>query len=162
MDKKIEQEVKKFLAAGIAKGVSLSELQQEINQEFKLKLTYMDIRIFASELESVDWDKNDPKAQAKAKEEAAAEAVEAGGEEELVEPELEEAPAGSSNTVVEVSKLVRPGMALSGTVTFASGSTAEWYVDNYGRLGLENLQGEKPTETDVREFQQELQRIFSR
>ena len=47
-------------------------------------------------------------------------------------------------------------MMLSGTVKFASGSTAEWYVDNMGRLGLENLVGEKPTQGDIEKFQVEL------
>ena len=73
-----------------------------------------------------------------------------------------EAPHGAvpvGKTVVELSKIVRPGMMLSGTVKFASGSTAEWYVDQLGRLGLENLKGEKPTQEDIEAFQIELENV---
>ena len=71
-----------------------------------------------------------------------------------------EATPGDGKTVVEVSKLVRPGTALSGTVKFAGGSTADWYVDSYGRLGIENLQGDKPTESDIMAFQDELKKAL--
>lgn len=136
--------IKRFIAQKLAEKESLSNIQKLVNEEFGTKLTYMEIRILASELEDVDWKAFDP-APVKKDEEA----------------EVEEAlPA--SGTVVEVSKLVRPGTALSGTVTFRSGSKAEWYVDSYGRLGIENLQGENPTEEDVREFQKELQKQLGR
>jgi hypothetical protein len=60
-------------------------------------------------------------------------------------------------TVVEVSKLVRPGAALSGSVKFASGVKADWVLDQMGRLGLEKPTG-KPTPEDIKEFQVELQK----
>ena len=50
-------------------------------------------------------------------------------------------------------------VTLSGTVKVASGSTADWYVDQMGRLGLENLKGEKPTPEDVEAFQIELENV---
>ena len=138
--------IKRFIAQKLAGKESLSNIQKLVNEEFGTKLTYMEIRILASELEDVDWKAFDP-APVKKDEDAEAEAEEA-------------LPA--SGTVVEVSKLVRPGTALSGSVTFRSGSKAEWYVDSYGRLGIENLQGENPTEEDVREFQKELQKQLGR
>ena len=94
-----------------------------------------------------------------AMEKARAEAEKKRQEEEGIEPEVEATP-GDGRTVVEVSKLVRPGTALSGTVKFASGSTADWYVDSYGRLGIENLQGDKPTESDIMAFQDELKKAL--
>ena len=48
-------------------------------------------------------------------------------------------------------------MMFSGSVTFANGSSAEWYLDNMGRLGLENLQGDKPGQEDIEKFQIALQ-----
>lgn len=160
MEKEMELEVKRFMAGEIAKGTSLSDLQQLVNEKFNQKLTYMDIRIMASELDGIDWNAHDPKAQAKAKAEEKAAAKEADGGDAL-EPDVEAEP-GDGKTVVEVSKLVRPGTALSGTVKFASGSSAEWYVDQFGRLGLENLRGEKPTQADIEAFQKELERVFAR
>lgn len=174
MTTEMENAVKRFMAQKLAAGESsLSEIQKEVNAEFKLKLTYMEIRILASELENVDWTKGDPNqpkpAEAKP-EEAPAEAGEGaddgfppenGAAPEDVPPVPGEgaAPGGVGKAVVELSKLARPGMMLSGTVTFPSGSSAEWYVDQMGRLGLENLKGEKPTAADIQAFQIELDRV---
>ena len=152
MNKAEEDMVKELLAQLLAEGVSLSDAQNRINEELNLKLTYMDIRIIASTLE-VDWKKGDPHPP---KEEEKADEEPAGAE---AQPDAEN--GGSGNTVVEISKLVRPGMALSGTVKFASGSSADWYLDNTGRLGLENLVGDKPTQEDIQLFQMELQRAIT-
>ena len=161
-----EVEIKRFMAEQLQQGLSLSEIQKLVNDKFKVKMTYMDIRILASELDTVDWKALDPRAQAeaakKAKEEAEAKAAEAaapGAEAEEDVPGTAAAPAGQGSTVVELSKIARPGMMLSGTVKFASGSTADWYVDQMGRLGLENLKGEKPTPEDVEAFQIELENV---
>ena len=154
-----EVEIKRFMAEQLQQGLSLSEIQQLVNDKFKVKMTYMDIRILASELDTIDWKALDPRAQAeaakKAKEEAEAKAAEAAED----VPGTAAAPAGQGSTVVELSKIARPGMMLSGTVKFASGSTADWYVDQMGRLGLENLKGEKPTPEDVEAFQIELENV---
>ena len=151
MDKALENDIKIYMASRIAEEVALSEIQNEVNQKFGQNLTYMDIRILASTLD-IDWQ---AKAAAKAAEVEKAEEAKA---EEA--PAAAEAPAESAagQTVVEVSKLMRPGTALSGTVKFASGSTADWYIDQTGRLGLENLVGEKPTQEDIQQFQVELEK----
>ena len=154
MDKALELEIKKFTAAELAAGVSLSDIQNHINAEFKTSLTYMDVRILASTLD-VDWQALDPNAKKVAETEPENSVTETAAEQTADIPESA-ADAEISDTVVEVSKLARPGMMLSGTVKFASGSTAEWYVDNMGRLGLENLVGEKPTQEDIEKFQIEL------
>ena len=120
----------------------------------------MDIRILASTLD-IDWQ---AKGREKKAEEKPAPAEEPAAEELPASDEAQAAPAGAApgagagRTVVEVSKLMRPGTALSGTVKFASGSTADWYIDQTGRLGLENLQGERPTQEDIQQFQAELER----
>ena len=161
-----EVEIKRFMAEQLQQGLSLSEIQQLVNDKFKVKMTYMDIRILASELDTIDWKALDPRAQAeaakKAKEEAEAKAAEAaapGPEAAEAATGTAAASAGQGSTVVELSKIARPGMMLSGTVKFASGSTADWYVDQMGRLGLENLKGEKPTPEDVEAFQIELENV---
>ena len=148
MDKALENDIKIFMASRIAEGISLSDIQNEVNEKFQLSMTYMDIRILAAGLD-IDW-------QAK----AAAKAEEEKKEEETAPEEAapEEAPAAPADgqTVVEISKLMRPGTAFSGSVKFASGSTADWYIDQTGRLGLENLVGNQPDENDVKQFRIEL------
>ena len=66
----------------------------------------------------------------------------------------------TSTTIVEISKLARPGMMLSGTVTFANGSSADWCIDQMGRLGVENLKGDKPSQQDIEAFQIKLDQVI--
>ena len=155
MDKALENDIKIYMASRIAEGISLSDIQNEVNKKFGQSLTYMDIRILAAGLD-IDW-----QAKAAAKAEEAKKEAEAAKEETpaAAAPEAE-APAedAAGQTVVEISKLMRPGTALSGSVKFASGSTADWYIDQTGRLGLENLVGDQPTQEDIRQFQVELEK----
>ncbi|WP_176012344.1 hypothetical protein [Victivallis sp. Marseille-Q1083] len=136
-------EMKKFMAAELNKGVSLSDLQKELVEKFNCKMTFLELRLLAAELENIDWSKQDPVKPAAEEAEKAKEAVPVAGK-----------------TVVEKSKLVRPGAMANGTVKFASGATAEWILDSYGRLGLDNVNGEY-TEDDIKEFQAELQNLFA-
>lgn len=132
----------RFIALKLNEGLSLAEVQKVLVEEHGLSLTYLDLRLLAAELE-VDWKKHD-------KEKPASTPVTAS---------LEDAESAEPATKVTVSKLVRPGASMSGEVEFASGGRAEWYVDAYGRLGLNQPEGSpKPTEQDLREFQVELQR----
>lgn len=148
MDKALENDIKIFMASRIAEGISLSDIQNEVNEKFQLSMTYMDIRILAAGLD-IDWQ---AKAAAKAEEEKKEETA----EEEAAPAEVPAETDGK--TVVEISKLMRPGTALSGSVKFASGSTADWYIDQTGRLGLENLIGNQPTQEDIQQFQVELEK----
>lgn len=150
MDKALENDIKIFMASRIAEGISLSDIQNEVNEKFQLSMTYMDIRILAAGLD-IDWQ---AKAAAKAEEEKKEEET---APEEAAPAEAPAAPA-DGKTVVEISKLMRPGTALSGSVKFASGSTADWYIDQTGRLGLENLVGNQPTQEDIQQFQVELEK----
>ena len=167
MEKTLEIRIKQFMAEKLAEGVTLSDVQNMVNSEFKQNLTYMDIRIMASELE-VDWKKFDPAstpAPAAGEEEPemetppVAENDAAEKEDDVPPPQPAEAPEmpDLSDTKIEVSKIARPGMMFSGSVTFANGATADWFLDNMGRLGLDNLQGENPEEKDIRKFQYALQ-----
>ena len=148
VSKELEQEIKFFMAERLSQGESLSDIQKEVNAEFNVRYTYMDIRILASSLD-VDWKARNPQPVAPAEEEKT--------EDVAAEEEVPQA-AGNGTTVVEISKIARPGVALSGTVKFANGSTGDWYLDQTGRLGLDNLVGEKPGQDDIVAFQQELQR----
>jgi hypothetical protein len=156
VSKELEQEIKLYMAERLSEGVSLSDIQKEVNSKYNVRYTYMDIRILASALD-VDWKARNPQAAAPAPAEEEKDAAQ-----DTAEPaesaNAEAAPAAAGNTVVEISKIARPGVALSGTVKFANGSTADWFLDQTGRLGLDNLVGDNPTKEDVIAFQQELQR----
>jgi hypothetical protein len=63
-------------------------------------------------------------------------------------------------TVVEVSKLAMPGTVMNGSVKFGSGVTADWFLDQMGRLALDKVEGGKPNEKDIQEFQLELRKML--
>jgi len=57
-----------------------------------------------------------------------------------------------------VDQVARPGALVSGQVSFTDGNSAEWYLDQFGRLGLAPKQtGYKPSQQDLMAFQTELQ-----
>ena len=71
----------------------------------------------------------------------------------------ESSPALRGKTTVELSPLVRPGAIASGSVKFGSGASADWFLDQQGRLGLEKAKGQ-PDRQDIQEFQIELQKAL--
>lgn len=136
-----------LIVAKLREGLSLSDLQKLLAEEHGMRMTYLDLRMIVAGL-PVDWSKHEP-APAPASP-AAAQA-----------PAPKPADAGG-RTRITISKLVRPGAALSGDVTFASGATAEWALDPMGRIGLYPKPGSsQPTQKDMREFQTELQNQLS-
>jgi hypothetical protein len=162
MDKELEQQIAAFMTEELAKGTNLSALQNMVNEKFQTHLTYMEIRIIASELQ-VDWNATDPKAIAAAKEKAKKEEEARAAEEAArLAAENGEVPEGeaSGKCTVTLNKVNPPGILASGTVTFSGGSTADWYVDQTGRPGLGNLKGNQPTQQEAEEFMMELQKIL--
>jgi len=168
------QERDRFIAEQLNQGVSLSDVQKALSEQFGIRMTYLDLRMLAAGLQ-VDWQKQDKQVPKQAAPPSAT-TTEAEGSELPVG--AEDAPAEddgveddamadegendvSDGTTVTVSKLVRPGTSLSGDVTFASGAHGEWYIDNMGRLGLALAEGSsKPDENDIRSFQIELRKAL--
>jgi hypothetical protein len=65
-------------------------------------------------------------------------------------------------TTVTVDSVVRAGAALSGHVNFSSGASADWFIDAYGRVGLDPAAGSsRPSPQDLQEFQSELHRMLT-
>lgn len=111
----------------------------------------MEVRILASELNDVDWDKRAPKQEAPKNDDAS--------KNNDATPATPAPTAPVGKTVIEMSKIERPGIMASGTVQFISGASAEWLIDNTGRCGLDKVVGQ-PTEEDFLDFQTELQKLF--
>ena len=142
-----EMTVKRFVARKLHEGVALPEIQKLLVSELDCRMTFLDLRLLAAELEDVDWKQFDPE-EPKKEDEQSGEAA------------AEEAPAAGA-TKVEISRLARPGAYIHGTVQFASGASAEWLIDQMGQLGLDKVNGE-PTEADFADFQNELKKLLSR
>jgi DNA-binding transcriptional MerR regulator len=160
-----EIEIKKIVAQKLSEGISLSDIQKQLSDEHDVKMTFLDLRLLASELENVDWESFNKEEETPEETDELDEAVDSPGEDTMHEDgdyqaadEALDAPSGG--TVVELSKLARPGAVASGSVKFGSGASAEWILDQMGRLALSNASGE-PTQDDIQEFQMELQKALT-
>ena len=140
-----DTEIKRFVADKLNAGIKLGDIQKLLEHELNVPMTYLDLRLLASELEEVDWEKQEPPAPP-ADEEVDLSAVE------------EEKTAPPSDTVqVTVSKLARPDAAMSGNYECPSGAKGEWMIDNFGRPGLIPApDSPKPTAEEMRQFQEAL------
>jgi len=145
----LPEEHKKAVAAWIADGASLSDVQKRLKEELQIALTYMDVRFLVDDLK-LQLKEEAPKQS------EAAERLAAAKQEGELQREGGPAPGGVTVTMDTITK---PQALASGKVTFSDGETAEWMLDQTGRLGLvPSKQGYRPSQADVYAFQDELQR----
>lgn len=153
----LTDEQKTKLVQWVDAGANLGEVQKRLAAEFNISLTYMDTRFLLDDLNLAIKDK--PKTVSATDDltkTASATPVPPANAPTPFPAEDAAAPAG--NVRVSVDKIVRPGAVASGNVTFSDGQTAEWYLDQSGRLGLvTKTKGYKPQPADVQEFQYALQ-----
>lgn len=176
-------EQKQTVAGWVAAGDNLSAVQKKLVEQFKITLTYRDVRFLVDDL-GLELKNAAPKADttdvtkaAVAKPAAPApekkgfvdklkEKVGLGGDEaddlpaegEFPEDEGVPADAPAGSLKLDVDRLMRPGTVVSGTVTFSDGVSGKWGLDQYGRLMLDTGQkGYQPSAADVQAFQRELQ-----
>lgn len=149
---------KKTVSEWIAAGAKLAEVQTRLGAEFGIRLTYMEVRFLVDDLKLRLQDPEPPKpatpppvaAPANPAAPVAPEATDAG------------VPLGGQVSVT-VDKIARPGALVSGGVTFSDGMSADWYLDQTGRLGLiAKQQGYKPSPADVQQFQMALEREMAK
>jgi len=146
----LTEEQRQRVTAWILEGAKLSEIQNRLMTEFKLKLTYMEVRFLVDDLKLTPKDPEPPKV---AEPPAATPARLAAEKNPAPEETL---PA--SGVSVNVDQIARPGAIVSGKVTFSDGQKADWYLDQTGRLGVVPAQqGYKPSAADVQQFQTALQ-----
>lgn len=146
----LQEEHKKAVAAWVAGGSSLSDVQKMLKEQFQISLTYMDVRFLVDDLGL-----QLPEQQASQAE--AADRLAAAKQEGEAQREDGPPPGGVSVTMDSITK---PHTLASGRVTFPDGETAEWMLDQTGRLGLNPTKpGYRPSQADILAFQDELQRI---
>ena len=159
----LDDSQKQTVRGWIETGLKLSEIQDKLSKELGLSMTYMQVRFLIDDLGVKPKDQpketapanlaaatQPPKAAPPAKEPAGAAAT--AGE-----------PALGGGVSVTVDQITRPGALVSGKVTFSDGKSADWYLDQMGRLGLvPKEQGYKPSQDDLMDFQAELQNELAR
>ena len=152
---------KQQVAAWLNEGLSLAAIQTRLEQEFGLRLTYLEVKLLVSELAVLPKDpapKEEKTPPPPVGEPSPAPGTTAPPTDA---PSQEPAPAGGSVSV-SVDQVARPGALVSGKVTFSAGQTGSWYVDEMGRLGLMPSQpGYRPPPEDMQSFQQALDRELS-
>ncbi len=150
------------LAQWVGEGASLADIQKRLAAEFNLSLTYMDTRFLVDDLNLAIKEKPKPVNPNAELSNAAPTPPAAQAPVPFPAPEAPEAAAPGKVRVV-VDKIVRPGAVVSGNVTFSDGQTADWYLDQTGRLGLmPKVKGYQPKPADVQEFQYALQDELAR
>jgi hypothetical protein len=146
---KLDDAQKKTVIGWIDQGLKLADIQKRLSAELGLNPTYMELRFLVDDLKVMPKDPEPPKEE---KPPVAPNA--AAGEDAAAEP----VAGGTGKVSVSLDQITRPGAMISGKVTFSDGNTAEWYLDQTGRLGVvPAVQGYKPTQEDVQVFQMELQ-----
>ena len=157
---KLDDTQKQTVIRWIAEGRKLAEIQKLFGSELGLRLTYMETRLLVDDLKLTPKDAEPPKRV----ELAPSAAPNLPGADALASTETPEVPPpaapapGAANVSITVDKIAVPGSLVSGSVTFSDGKSAQWYLDEMGRLGLAPKEkGYRPAPADVQAFQMELQ-----
>lgn len=161
----LDEAQKQHVAQWLADGAKLAEIQNRIADEFDISLTYMDVRFLVDDL-GVQLKDPEPEPKPKAEEETTAEPnqpeelhTQTPEDSDPSNEKLENQPSGSVS--VSLDQITRPGSIISGKATFSDGKTAEWMIDQLGRLGLVPAEeGYKPSESDMMSFQMEIQKAI--
>lgn len=161
----LDTQHKEKVAAWIREGLSLSQIQTRLASEIGIALTYMEVRFLLDDLKLAPKDKESPVAispnLAKPPGPAAAPLGDqnaAAKQRGPAAPTAQTSSGAGGRVTVTVDQIARPGALVSGNVSFTDGNSAEWYLDQFGRLGLAPKQtGYKPSQQDLTAFQTELQ-----
>jgi hypothetical protein len=149
----LSDEQKSAVAKWLEGGAGLSEVQKRIREEFNITLTYLDTRLLVDDLKITLKDP-EPEPAPKPPDDVSEEPLPAEDDLEVLPP------SGAGSVRVTMDQITKPSALISGKVTFSDGETAEWYLDQMGRLGLNPTKiGYRPAEKDVLAFQVELQRL---
>ena len=151
----LDEAQRQRVTAWILQGAKLSEIQTRLASELNLKLTYMEVRLLVDDLKLTPKDPEPPKVAVAAPPKRPNRAAE--------KPAAAPAAKTAGGVSVTVDQLARPGAIVSGKVTFSDGQSADWYLDQTGRLGVVPKQpGYKPSAADVQQFQVALQSELAR
>lgn len=166
----LTDEQKKQVAAWIEAGAKPADVQSRLEAEFGLRVTYMEVRFLIDDLKVMPKDPTPaPVAQGESNEKAAA--ADAGDLPEIPADEAADDSAGgdtpfpadsegsASKVAVKVDSITRPGAMVSGSATMSDGKKVDWYLDQYGRLGMVPPEpGYRPPQSDLMDFQAALEK----
>lgn len=152
---------KQKVSTWIEEGSSLSDIQNRLDQEFGVRLTYMDVRLLVGDLQLTPKDPEPPAPEPVAETLSEPTPAAAGLSDSFAAPDEILPPGGlpAGNVTLTVDQITRAGALISGKATFSDGKKADWSLDQYGRLGMVPAEeGYRPPEADVVAFQKALEK----
>lgn len=172
----------------IDEGLSAAAIQTKLQEELGLKMTYAEVRFLLGDLQLRP--KDVPKAATPILGAGAPPATAGGGAGKpaggpvpgrsgsasgpvpgseagptggLKTAPLGDEPPSAGRVTVTVDQIARPGMVVSGKVSFGDGEQGEWGIDQMGRPRLmTSTPGYRPSQGDLMDFQAELEQVLSR
>ena len=129
-----------------AEGLDLNQIQKKLDQEFGLKITYMETRFLLMDLDI----------------RIAQPTQSAPSAESQPVPEKDETPSPAAepgSTRISIDDITPSHALLSGKVTFESGCMATWMISRAGGLSYDPIAGQ-PTKEDLIAFQRELNQVI--
>lgn len=149
----LDETQRKQVAAWIAEGLKIADIQKLMETQWGLRQTYLEVRLLVDDLKLVPKDPPPPPPPPASP--APAAAIAAG------DFPARDLPPGKVR--VTVDQITRAGAMISGKVKFSDNKSADWYLDQLGRLGLAPAdKGYKPSAADLQEFQLAVQSELER
>lgn len=161
----LDENQKNSLRTWVANGLQLNDIQKKLTEEFGIKLTYMDLRFLLSDLEVTPKDAEEPEPGISPSAGNASPSHPLDQEGDPLDDWSAEDQTGAApgKLALTIDEITRPGFAISGSVTFSDQKKAEWYIDQYGRPGINPEDpGYRPSQEDILLFQVELQKALAR
>jgi hypothetical protein len=152
---------KSAVAEWFEAGASLDEIQKRLKSEFGVHVTYLDLRLMVAELPQPQEEEPETPQPPEIPEEP--DCTEGQNLPETPDastpPEGQESP--EADVALDLDAITIPGTMASGGVTFSDGTKGKWYLDGYGRLGLDGIPpGYRPNPADAALFQTRLMELL--
>ncbi|MFZ9201854.1 MAG: hypothetical protein ACO23N_05450 [Opitutales bacterium] len=136
------------VARWVSEGATLSQVQQRLQSELGISMTYMDVRFLVDDLNLTLIDKPEPKAEEAVTMKAADVPADA------APAPAATAPGTTGKVSISVDTIAQPGYMVTGSVIFSDGEKAMWAIDMEGRPRMSaTTPNYRPTPADIQEFQ---------
>jgi len=155
------EERKLIVGQLLAKGQTLSQIQDYLHKEKNDPITYMELRLLLSEMPNAKLPEKEVRKTVLPASGTPASTGAKTAPKDSAAPAAAKQPGAGGRLSISIDQTPAPGSMLSGYARFSSGARAHWFLDDMGRLGLDPELGTgKPTQTDMQEFSSELRRLL--
>jgi len=147
----LDETKRKQVAAWIEEGLKIADIQKRMEAQWGSRQTYLQVRLLVDDLKLTPKDPTPPPPPPLPQ--SAAKTAD--------NPPPTDLPAGKVR--ITLDQITRAGAMISGKVKFSDNKSADWYLDQMGRLGLAPAEkGYKPSPADLQDFQIALQAELER